>query len=34
VVQLFDERYLAPGTLVKARVTRQGLSWLSTEVWT
>jgi uncharacterized protein YhbP (UPF0306 family) len=32
-VQLFDERYLAPGTLVKARVTRDGLTWLRTEVW-
>jgi len=33
-VQLFDERYLAPGTLVKARVTKDGLTWLRTEVWT
>lgn len=32
--QLFDERYLAPGTLVKARVTKYGLTWLRTEVWT
>jgi uncharacterized protein YhbP (UPF0306 family) len=32
-VQLFDERSLAPGTLVKARVTPDGLAWLRTEVW-
>jgi len=32
-VQLFDERSLAPGTLVKARVTADGLRWLRTEVW-
>ena len=32
-VQLFDERYLAPGTLVKARVAHDGLVWLRTEVW-
>lgn len=33
-VKLFDERSLAPGTLVSARVTRDGLSWTKTEVWT
>jgi len=32
-MQLFDERSLAPGTLVTARVTRDGLEWLRTEVW-
>jgi uncharacterized protein YhbP (UPF0306 family) len=32
-VQLFDERSLAPGTLVKAHVTPNGLTWLRTEVW-
>lgn len=32
-VKLFDERSLAPGTLVTARVTREGLFWLRTEVW-
>jgi len=32
--QLFDERSLAPGTLVTARVNRDGLKWLRTEVWT
>jgi uncharacterized protein YhbP (UPF0306 family) len=32
-VQLFDERALAAGTLVTARVTRDGLKWLRTEVW-
>jgi len=32
-VQLFDERNLAPGTLVKARVARDGLVWLRTEIW-
>lgn len=32
-VKLFDERSLAGGTLVSARVTRDGLSWLKTEVW-
>lgn len=32
-VKLFDERSLAPGTLVTARVTREGLKWLRTEVW-
>ena len=32
-MQLFDERSLAPGTLVTARVTRSGLAWLRTEVW-
>jgi uncharacterized protein YhbP (UPF0306 family) len=33
-LQLFDERSLAPGTLVTARVSRDGLKWLRTEVWT
>jgi general stress protein 26 len=32
-VKLFDERSLAPGTLVTARVTSIGLAWLKTEVW-
>lgn len=32
-VKLFDERSLAAGTLVTARVTRDGLRWLKTEVW-
>jgi len=32
-VKLFDERSLAPGTLVTARVTRYGLAWSKTEVW-
>ena len=32
-VKLFDERSLAAGTLVTARVTRDGLEWLKTEVW-
>lgn len=32
-VQLFDERALAPGTLVTARLMRDGLKWLRTEVW-
>lgn len=32
-VKLFDERSLAPGTLVSARVTGDGLTWLKTEVW-
>jgi general stress protein 26 len=32
-VKLFDERALAPGTLVTARVTRDGLTWMKTEVW-
>lgn len=32
-VKLFDERSLAGGTLVTARVTRAGLAWLKTEVW-
>ena len=32
-VKLFDERSLAPGTLVTARVTRDGLAWSKTEVW-
>lgn len=33
VVKLFDERSLEPGTLVTARVTREGLAWDKTEVW-
>jgi hypothetical protein len=33
-VKLFDERSLAGGTLVTARVARDGLAWLRTEVWT
>jgi uncharacterized protein YhbP (UPF0306 family) len=32
-VQLFDELSLAPGTLVTARVTGDGLAWGRTEVW-
>jgi uncharacterized protein YhbP (UPF0306 family) len=32
-VKLFDERSLAPAMLVTARVTRDGLTWLKTEVW-
>ena len=32
-VKLFDERSLAGGTLVTARVSRDGLAWLKTEVW-
>src|SRR5437588_980364 len=32
-VKLFDERTLAPITLVTARVTRDGLVWAKTEVW-
>jgi predicted pyridoxine 5'-phosphate oxidase superfamily flavin-nucleotide-binding protein len=32
-VKLFDERSIAGGTLVTARVTRDGLTWLKTEVW-
>ena len=32
-VKLFDERSLAPGTLVTARVTPDGLAWSKTEVW-
>ena len=32
-MQLFDERSLAPGTLVTATVIRDGLKWLRTEVW-
>jgi len=32
-VKLFDERALDPGTLVTARVTRNGLAWVRTEVW-
>ena len=33
-VKLFDERSLAAGTLVTARVTPRGLAWVKTEVWT
>jgi uncharacterized protein YhbP (UPF0306 family) len=33
-VKLFDERALAPGTLVSARVTAKGLAWVKTGVWT
>lgn len=33
-VKLFDERSLAGGTLVSARVTDRGLEWTKTEVWT
>ena len=32
-VKLFYERLLGGGTLVTARVTRDGLTWLRTEVW-
>ena len=32
-LKLFDERSLAAGTLVTARVTPSGLTWLKTEVW-
>ena len=32
-VKLFDERSIAGGTLVTARVTRDRLAWLKTEVW-
>ncbi len=32
-MKMFDERALAPGTLVTARVTRDGLAWSKTEVW-
>lgn len=32
-VKLFDERSLAPGTLVTARVLSDGLAWSKTEVW-
>jgi uncharacterized protein YhbP (UPF0306 family) len=32
-VKLFDERSLAGGTLVTARVTPDGLVWSKTEVW-
>ncbi|HEV2014062.1 MAG TPA: pyridoxamine 5'-phosphate oxidase family protein [Candidatus Dormibacteraeota bacterium] len=32
-VKLFDERSLAGGTLVTARVTPKGLAWAKTEVW-
>lgn len=33
-VKLFDERLLAPGTLVFARVNGDSLKWVRTEVWT
>jgi uncharacterized protein YhbP (UPF0306 family) len=33
-MKLFDERALAPVTLVTARVTRDGLVWAKTQVWT
>jgi uncharacterized protein YhbP (UPF0306 family) len=32
-IKLFDERSLAGGTLVTARVTPKGLTWAKTEVW-
>ena len=32
-VKLFDERSIAGGTLVTAKVTRGGLAWSKTEVW-
>lgn len=32
-LKLFDERGLDPGTLVTARITRGGLTWMRTEVW-
>jgi uncharacterized protein YhbP (UPF0306 family) len=32
-LKLFDERGLDGGTLVTARVIRDGLAWLRTEVW-
>lgn len=32
-LKLFDERSLAGGTLVTARVTPEGLAWAKTEVW-
>jgi uncharacterized protein YhbP (UPF0306 family) len=32
-VKLFDERNLDGGTLVSARVTQTGVTWLKTEVW-
>jgi uncharacterized protein YhbP (UPF0306 family) len=32
-VKLFDERSLAGGTLVTAKVTHDGLKWMRTEVW-
>jgi uncharacterized protein YhbP (UPF0306 family) len=32
-MKMFDERSLAPGTLVTAQVTRDGLRWSKTEVW-
>jgi len=33
IVKLFDERSLAAGTLVTAKVTPDGLAWMKTEVW-
>ena len=32
-VKLFDERSLAPGTLITARLAPDGLAWSRTEVW-
>ena len=32
-VKLFDERSIAPGMLVTARITRERLVWSKTEVW-
>jgi uncharacterized protein YhbP (UPF0306 family) len=32
-LKIFDERAIAGGTLVTARVTRDGLAWAKTEVW-
>jgi general stress protein 26 len=32
-VKIFDERSIAGGTLVTARVTPTGLTWMKTEVW-
>ena len=32
-LKLFDERALDPGTLVTARVTRGGLTWVKTQVF-
>jgi general stress protein 26 len=32
-LKLFDERSLAAGTLVTARVTSRGLAWIKTETW-
>jgi len=32
-VKLFDERSIAGGTLVTARLLRDGLAWVKTEVW-